>query len=112
MSLNLEQVLADARGDAAVLRRAGNAGQAEYIESLCDRIADATEEYRRFVSESDACLRSSRAASWFRAQFPRWQQDGNAELRGRARYYRLLIVPKRADLDEARAAGRQRAANG
>jgi hypothetical protein len=110
--LNLEQVLADARGDAAVLRRAGNAGQAEYIEQLCDRVADATEEYRRFVSEADACLRSSKTSAWFRSQFPRWQADGNAELRGRTRYYRLLIVPKRADLDAARSAGRQRAANG
>lgn len=109
MAETLEQVLADARGEAAVLRRAGHREQADYVESLCDRIAASTEDYSRFISEADARLRSNKAVDWLRERFPQWQSEGNAEIRGGVRYYRMIVVPKRPDLDAARKAGRQRA---
>lgn len=109
MTETLEQVLADARGEAAVLRRAGHRDQADYIEALCDRVAKSTEDYSRFISEADAKIRSNKATDWLRERFRQWQSEGNAEIRGNVRYYRMLVVPKRPDLDAARKAGRERA---
>jgi hypothetical protein len=34
-------------------------------------------------------------------------EAGNAELRGRKRYYRAMIIPRRPDLEAAREAGRR-----
>ncbi len=106
---SIEQILRDVRADAATLRRAGNAGQADYLDRLAAEIEAAAEEYTRFVSESDAAMRSGKAARWFRDRFSAWAEEGHAELRGRVRYYRLVIVPLRVDTDEARAAGERAA---
>lgn len=58
MSDTLEQVLADARGEAAVLRRAGSIGQAEYVEALCAKIGASAEDYLRKLTMADARLKS------------------------------------------------------
>ncbi len=107
MTRSITEILDSARADAVVLRRAGQPGQAAYIEAMCKERADATEEYTRSVSEPDAALRSGKAARWFRDRFDAWEQEGHAEMRGRVRYYRQIIVPYREDLDSAREAGRQ-----
>lgn len=104
---DLDTLLADMRGEAALLRRAGHGGQATYLEALADQWAQATEEYRRWLSEEDAMLRSGRSRVWLRAQFPGWARLGHARLAGRRRQYRGIIVPVRAKTLEARDAGRQ-----
>ena len=102
----LEDVLADAREEAAVLRRAGHPVQARAIERLCDAVAESTEDYRTWLTKSDARLQSGRSVEWLRAQFPRWLDQGLARLNGRKREYRAMIVPRRANLSAAKEAGR------
>jgi len=105
----LEQVLADWRGDAQVLRRRGHEHDAALIERICEEVARAADEYLRWVSEEDAMLRSSRSRDWLRSQFPEWERMGHARRDGRRRCYRLLVIPRRANLTAAAAAGREAA---
>lgn len=107
---DLAQILADARGEAQVMRRTGQKDFAGYVEDLCDKVAEATEDFRTFLSEKEAMLQSARASAWFRARFPEWESEGNARRNQRGeREYRQIIVPRRANVSAAREAG-QRAA--
>lgn len=106
MSENLEQVLADERGQAQVLRHNGHAHDADLIERVCDRVSSAAEDYLRFLEESDAQLRSNRSTDWLRSQFPKWEQQGNAKKVAGRRYYRMLVIPQRVNLSAAREEGK------
>jgi hypothetical protein len=103
----LETVLADWREKASVLRGVKHAHDAELIDAICDEVARSAEDYMRFVSESDAMLRSGKSADWLRSRFAEWEQQGHAEKRKGVRYYRSLIVPRRPDLEAARDMGRK-----
>ena len=109
--MRLEDVLADWRGQAAVLRHRGHGLQAETIEQVCRDVATAAEDYLSWLSETEACLRSGRSAKWLRDRWPEWERMGNAKRRGRYREYRMIIVPRDANIIAAREAGR-RAARG
>lgn len=105
--MTLEQVLADAREEAAVLKRAGHPVQAAGLERLCDAVARSAEDYLTWLSEADARLQSGRSVEWLRGQFPRWMDQGLARTSGKKREYRALIVPRRANVSAAREAGRR-----
>jgi hypothetical protein len=51
-------------------------------------------------------LRSGRSRPFLRARFPEWEAEQMARLDGRRRRYRACIVPRRANLDAAKAAAR------
>ena len=102
----LEQVLADALGELPVLRKHGQNALADAIEQLCQEVADATEDYRRWLSEGDAMIRSGKGRYWLRARFGDWARNDLARWspkNARAREYRALIVPQRSDLERLRA---------
>lgn len=103
----LEQVLADERGQAAVLRHNGHAHDADLIERVCDRVSAAAEEYLRFLSEADARLRTNKSVDWLRSRFPEWMEQGHAKKIGAVRYYRMVVLPPRANLSAAREEGRR-----
>lgn len=107
----LEEVLADWRGQAAVLRHNGHKAQADSIEAVCEDVARAAEDYLRWLSEENACLRSGKSAAWLRKRYPEWERQGHARMKGRIREYRMLIVPKDVNLTSAREAGREAARN-
>lgn len=107
MTESLEQVLADLRGEAQVLRANGHAAQAESMERVCEKVAGAAEDYLRFISESDARLRSGWSVARLKARFPEWQRQGHAEMRGRERQYRLVVIPQRVNQSAVKAAGRK-----
>lgn len=107
MNESLEQVLADERGQAQVLRHNGHPREAEIIERVCDRVGSAAEDYLRFLSEDDASLMSARAQGWFKARFPQWEALGHARKVNGRRYYRMLIIPKRANVSAAREEGKR-----
>lgn len=109
MSRDLDQVIADARGELPVLRKHGQGVLADAIEVILQEVADASEDYRRFVSEADAILRSGHKEPWFRQRFAEWERQGHARRERGQRYYRLLIVPRRARLSASREAGRRAA---
>lgn len=101
----LADVLADARGDAAVLRKAGNAGQADYIDGLCDRIRDSAEDYLRWISEPDALLKSGWTDRTLRRRFAELLECGLARWNDGEREFRAIAIPQRADTNAARARG-------
>jgi hypothetical protein len=111
MSDTLEQVLADERGQAQVLRHNGHGHDADLIERVCDRVSAAAEEYLRFLSEPDARLRTNRSQEYLRARFAEWEAQGHAYKKGTIRYYRMLVLPPRANLSAAREEGRRAAAS-
>lgn len=106
----LEEVLADKREDAAVLRRTGHGNDAKLIEGICDAVALAAEDYLRWLAEGDAMLQSGWSVERLRRQFPAWERLGHAMYdQKRRRVYRQLIVPHRANTIAARERGRRAA---
>lgn len=101
--MNLEQVLADVREEAALLRRHGHKVQADSMESVCDRVRDCMAPYLDWLTEEEAMARSGRSAAWLRGQLPEWEGIGMARQEGRRRWYRRVIVPRRPNLEAARA---------
>ena len=108
----LEQVLADWRGDAQVLRRRGDARLAQQLERCANEAAAAAEDYIRWLTEDDACLRSGWSLRRLSSHFPAWERQGHARRDGRRRLYRMLIVPQRANTPAALEAGRRAAREG
>ena len=104
----LEQILADAREDAAVLDRTGHAQTAQYIVRLVGDVSATMEEWLRWLSEDDARLRSGLSRRALRRRFREWVDAGHARynLKGE-REYRMAVVPSRADVESARSAGRR-----
>lgn len=111
MAETLEQVLADMRGDAAVLRRHGDERVAVSLERFATRAAAAADEFLTFIPETDAQLRSGHAVSWLRALYRELEPGGHAVTRSGVRYYRALLVPRRVDRAALRARA-QRLARG
>lgn len=105
--LELRQVLANARGDAAVLRRAGNEGQAEYIEKLCDSVKESAEDYMTWLEESDAKLRSGWTDRTARRRFGELQECGLARWLDGRRQFKMCAVPPRSSPEEQKARGVQ-----
>lgn len=99
----LEDVLADWRGQAAVLRHNGHKAQADSIEAVCEDVARSQSAWLDWLEEEEARARSGKSAEWLRARFAEWEAQDLAERRGRKRYYRRVIVPRRPNLEAARA---------
>jgi hypothetical protein len=105
-SRDLESVLADARGEAAVLRAHGHTTQAKSIEAVVDAVADVMRGYLTLLSEKEAALRSGWTQTRLRGRFAEWESAGFAVLDARGkRRYRECIVPARTDRSQARLAG-------
>lgn len=104
---DLEQVIADWRGDAQVLRSRGHAHDAKLLEDCADQVVRSAEDYLKFLTESDAMLRSNRARDWFRSRYPEWEAAGHARKQSGVRYYRTIMVPQRANLSAAREEGKR-----
>jgi hypothetical protein len=97
--MTLDQVIADAREDAATFRRYGDEARAQAIESLCDNVAQAAEPFTVWLSEAKATLRSGHSAPWLRARFPRWASEGlarwNPASSGERQYLQCVIPLQR-----------------
>ena len=109
MKLDLAEVLADLRGEAAVLRKNRATFSVDRVEEFCDRVTAAAEDYLTWLSEKDAAIRSGHSEDWLRGRFEALRRDGHARLAGRARQYRACAIPRRADVINAAARGREAA---
>jgi hypothetical protein len=105
--MRLETLLASELENAAVLRANGHAAQAASIERVVAGVKENAALYLEWLSESDARMRSGKGVDFFRARFATWERDGLAELRGRTRYYRGVVVPRRTLLSLVRAEAAQ-----
>ncbi len=65
---DLLQLLADLRGDAAVLRKNGQGTLADRYVEIADSVADAAHEFTTWLSEADAATRSG----WSHETVRRW----------------------------------------
>lgn len=109
----LEQVLADARGEIPILRRHGQHALADAIERLCDQVHEAATPFLRWLSESEAQLRSHRSREWLRRRFPAWERSGLARWnphRPNQRQYLECAIPQDINLDAVRADAAREAA--
>ena len=61
MTPPLEQVIADWRENAQVLRRTGHQHDGDLIDQLLDEVVSASEEFVTWLTEDAAMLRSGRA---------------------------------------------------
>ena len=107
--MSLEQVLADAREEAAILKRNGHVTQAQSMARLCDDVARAAEPWLRKLTEADAHTKSGRSIRWLRAMAPQWEALGLAERNGRAWLFRDCIIPQRMHPSAAREDARRQA---
>lgn len=105
--MSLEQVLADWEGKVATLRTLGYSRDVELVEQVCRDVRDAAEDYLTWLSEAEAKIHSGHSIEWLRARFPTWETQGLASRDGRRRRYRLIALPRRANLDRARTQARQ-----
>lgn len=106
--MDLSEVIADARGEAAVLRRAGNVGQAEYVESLCDKVAGAAEDYLKRLSLADARLKSGLNERTLKRRHRELMDCGLAGFDDRRQmWFRACAVPQRAAVVQQRERGRR-----
>lgn len=103
---DLAQVIADARGEAAVLRANRASFSPDRVEEILTAVAGASEEWLTWLSEGDAAIRSGRSEAWLRARHPALERDNMARVSGRSRQYRACAVPRRADVITAAAKGR------
>lgn len=109
----LEQVLADARGELAVLRKHGQRDLADGIERVLDDVAQAAEPFTRWLSEGEAQLRANKSRQWMRKRFPAWERQGLARWnphRPTHRQYLVCVVPQDLNLDAVRADAAREAA--
>lgn len=95
MADTLEQVIENARAEAAILRRNGYTAHAESLEVFAKDAERAATDYLTWLNESQAVLRSGHSVTWLRSRFARLEREGHAKLVARGRYYRMLAVPQK-----------------
>lgn len=94
--MRLEQIIADFREEASVLRANGHLGQAQTMERVLDAVSEATLPLLGWISEGEALLRSGRGPDYFRSRRAAWAEEDLAEQLGRGRWrYRRCVVPRR-----------------
>lgn len=109
---DLAQVIADAREEAAVIRRAGHGDQSEYVEALLDKVFAAAEDYIIWLSEAEARLKSGLSTKTLHRRWRELFDSGNARFNAKGeREYRSCAIPPRPDVAAAREAGRATAAS-
>lgn len=107
---DLQQVITDARGEAAVLRRNGHPEQAASIEELCDRVQTAAEDFLRKINIHDARLKSGMSLRTLRRRFSELVDCGLAEYGPNGdMLFRAIAIPPRAQATVQRERGRHAA---
>lgn len=104
---DLGQLLADMRGEAAVLRAHGQGGQARTLEGACERVAEVMTDYLVELTETEAALYTGRRPETVRTWFPSLEARGLARLRKDRRVYRRIGLEHRGNAEAAREAGRR-----
>lgn len=109
----LDQVIADNRGELAVLRKHGQRELAEAIERVLEEVAEASAPFTVWLSEGEAQLRSGKSRQWLRVRFAAWERQGLARWnphRPTERQYLSCVIPQDRNLDAVRADAAREAA--
>lgn len=108
---DLDQALADFRGEAATLRQHGQGPQALSIETVCDVVSECMRDYLTWLDEDDASLYTGRHQDTLARHFRELEARGMARWHRGRRQYRRQGLTHRGNAEAARAAG-ARAAGG
>jgi hypothetical protein len=103
----LEQVIADQRGELAVLRKHSQGALADALERFANDVAGAAEDYLTWLSETDATIYAGKSVRWLRSHFAEWERAGHGRYRMGHRQYRMMALPRRANPQAAYEAGKQ-----
>jgi hypothetical protein len=106
----LVQVVTDWRGEAAVLRRRGDARAATLLEQCADEVSAVSDEYTLWLSEDAAARRSGWTLTKVRRHALAFLHTPHVVMEKRVYRLRACIVPRRAHLEMIRAAAQQGAA--
>jgi hypothetical protein len=104
MSRELGQIVADAREEAKIIARMGNAQQAVYLNALLDSITEAAEDYLTWLSEEKAQIKSGLSYRTLRRRFRELHECELARYNAKGdREYRSVAIPSRPEVAAARA---------
>jgi hypothetical protein len=106
----LADVLADWRGEAAVLRRRGDERAAKLLEQCASEAAIVSDEFTMWLSETDAALRAGWSTDQVRRHARKFLESGHVAYERRAYRLRACIVPRRAHPEMVRAQAERGAA--
>lgn len=109
MPTDLAQLIADVREEAQILGSNRASFSVERVDQILRDVEGAAEDFLLWLSETDAAVRCGYSTGWLRARFPGWQRDGHARFVGKARQYRAVIIPRRANTISAAARGKEAA---
>lgn len=109
-TLEIAQVVADWRGEAAVLRRRGDTRVASILEQCADEISGVADEYTAWLSEDAAARRSGWTLTKVRRHALAFLHTPHVQQEKRAYKLRACIVPRRAHLEMIRADAQRGAA--
>ncbi len=104
------QVVADWRGEAAVLRRRGDDRAATLLEQCAAEVAAVADEFTTWLTEEAGARRSGWSPAKVRRHALAFLHTPHVRQEKRAYLLRACIVPRRAHLEMIRNAGRQGAA--
>lgn len=109
----LEQIVADLRGEAAVLERSGAKDLATAKRLDADRIAAACPDAMTWLNETDCRLRTGWTLARVRRHAAQYESAGTARRTGKRGPWQLLaiIVPHRVPTSVLEHAARQAAAS-
>jgi hypothetical protein len=103
----LAQVVADWRGEAAVLRRRGDSRAATLLEQCASEVAAVSDDFTTWLSEEAAARRSGWTLTKVRRHALAFLHTPHVQQEKRAYRLRACIVPRRAHLEMIRAAAQQ-----
>lgn len=104
------QILADWRGEAAVLRRRGDERTARVLEQCAEEAGAAVDEFTVWLSEDDAARRSGWTLTKIRRHALAFVGTPHVQVERRAYRLRACIVPRRQHVEMVREAARRGAA--
>jgi len=100
----LSQIIADWRGDAAVLRKRGDERIAKVLEQCAEQAAEAAEDFSTFLTVEDAMSRSGWAHSKVVRHARLFIHTPHVRVEKRAYLLRACIVPRRQFVSMVREA--------
>lgn len=103
--VELTDVLAEAREDAAVLRRRGHASDAELLEQMVDRVSRAASDMLTWWSEEDAAAAAGWTLTKVRKHAKAFAHTDHVRYERRRYLLRAVIVPRALPASIVRAAG-------
>lgn len=107
MPETLDQAIADEREAIGILRSKKLVREADMIETIVERFAQAAEPFTTWYTDESARVYSGKSVDYLRDKFPELEARGLAKIENGRRLYLECALPRRAVKSLAREAGRR-----